>query len=97
MKHSPGRWRCEPRGHSILVTGGDTGEHLATVFLIGWPEEGVMEANAEIMAASPELLDMLRGVHGTCSCPHGIGDPRVSAHSDRCKAATALLKRLAGL
>lgn len=71
-KHTKGPWKVDksekfPDAHSISATEHpDKGEHwthLAIAFNSGgWEEDPEGKANALIMAASPDMLDALKGI-----------------------------------
>ena len=66
MKHTPGPWTAadDRRGIWEIIA---NGEMLGQVWRIGNPNDLPAEANARLMAASPDLLAALEAIYAKCN------------------------------
>jgi hypothetical protein len=94
VKHTPGPWRAE-FGEAIVVKGAD-GARVAIATNLdryGRRDTNEVEANARLIAASPELLEALRELHEAESArfpPAEAGQDAQTAWATRIDVAHAL-------
>lgn len=62
-QHTPGPWNLHPRIKPEIPVVYKDGCIIATVDTSA-PEPGEREANARLIASAPELLDMVKNLHG---------------------------------
>lgn len=55
MKHTPGPWKIV--GGNVIVTLAYTAPNLASVEVKGSPNSKLVQANARLISAAPELLE----------------------------------------
>ena len=102
-KHTPGPWKVGFRdtisGLSPMIIGGeghvDGGEHLANVFMMGWPGDGETEPNAYLISAAPQMLEVLEEVEwergSSKNCP-SCHQSKAAGHHPKCKLQAAIKK-----
>ncbi|MET0529222.1 MAG: hypothetical protein ABW003_12965 [Microvirga sp.] len=97
-QHTPGPWRAfanggddtDPRKLIICAKGGfDDDWHMIAQADYGFPNDGDPEANARLIAAAPEMLEVLRAIQDV-SWP--CKDPGLTLHDIR-NAVAAIIKK----
>jgi hypothetical protein len=75
VAHTPGPWfvREGPRGRSTDIFSPSRPDTLATTAFHGWNAEE-MEANAQLIAAAPDLLEALKAVIAISDRKHDAWD-----------------------
>lgn len=89
-KHTPGPWHTGGYSSRIIYAGDGFAVADATVF--HGRHEGEHEANARLIAAAPELLDVLQEVTRCLAWheeQHGVGMDRKAVESARAAIAKA--------
>ena len=81
-RHTPGPWRLCPTNSGIMIGGGVPG-YIAQVRHCRGDQDP--EADARLIAASPDLLEALRDLLGTC----GAFSPKGKAAIDAARATIA--------
>jgi endonuclease III len=94
IKHTPGPWNYDRSGYSLYV---NSGRELVTALSMDGKRLETSEANARLIAAAPDLLDVAKEANAELE---RLNDPRgfVSMRQERImeKARAAIAKATGG-
>lgn len=95
IKHTPGPWTVEDDGGGPYIMAGK--EDIVSG-VAPWKDDDKAHANAQLIAAAPDLLEALKGlIRGSCFCECGIDNPMMRGkHSSACIAAQAAIAKAEG-
>jgi len=92
--HTPGKWKAEPRdGKNWRVHSEDYGTLAYLEDPYHAAPDGMVEANALLMAAAPEMLRVLQAVN-RIAVRYGDGGPRTQAFTALYNLVKPLLAKL---
>lgn len=69
MRHTPGPWKLNLKGHEIRIMGNVEGGPIATVHFLIDGGTKIDKANASLIAAAPEMLEELKEVRNWLLTP----------------------------
>lgn len=92
MAYTPGPWEISKLGNGLHILGDRRPGSAQVIATVGGSSQINLEANARLITAAPELLELLKGINAALQTNYTVG----SINYEFGDKLNALLKRVEG-